>query len=142
MNLIDTNLLIYATFSGAPEHPRVLPWVRDQLALSGAVLCWPVLYSVLRLITNARAFPRQALPVADGWRVIAAYAAQPAARVVGPGAGHAAIAAELARTPGLRSDDVPDIEIAALAIEHGLSLATHDSGFRRFPKLRVVDPLS
>ena len=52
------------------------------------------------------------------------------------------IAAELAQTPGLRSDDVPDIEIAALAIEHGLVLASHDHGFRRFSGLRVVDPLT
>jgi len=55
--------------------------------------------------------------------------------------GHAGIAAELAETPGLRSDDVPDLEIAALAIEHGLVLASHDHGFRRFSRLRVVDPL-
>jgi hypothetical protein len=32
-------------------------------------------------------------------------------------------------------------EIAALAIEHGLVLATHDHGFRRFTQLRVFDPL-
>ncbi len=73
--------------------------------------------------------------------MVAAYLEQPAVRIVAPGAGHAAIAAELAETPGLRSDDVPDIEIAALAIEHGLVLASHDRGFRRFSRLRFVDPL-
>jgi predicted nucleic acid-binding protein len=45
------------------------------------------------------------------------------------------------RGSGLRADDVPDIEIAALAIEHGLVLASHDHGFRRFSRLRVIDPL-
>lgn len=30
-----------------------------------------------------------------------------------------------------------DVELAALAIEHGLVLASHDSGFRRFPGLRT-----
>jgi predicted nucleic acid-binding protein len=34
-----------------------------------------------------------------------------------------------------------DVEIAALAIQHGLVLASHDHGFRRFSGLRVVDPL-
>ena len=63
-------------------------------------------------------------------------------RIVAPGSGHAAIAAELAQTPGLRSDDVPDIEIAALAIEHGLVLASHGHGFRRFARLRLFDPLA
>ena len=59
-----------------------------------------------------------------------------------PGAGHATITADLAKTPGLRGDDVPDVEIAALAIEHGLVLASHDQGFRRFSGLRVLDPLT
>lgn len=59
-----------------------------------------------------------------------------------PGQNHQAIAAELAATPGLRSDDVPDLELAALAIEHGLVLASHDHGFRRFASLRSFDPLA
>jgi predicted nucleic acid-binding protein len=80
--------------------------------------------------------------VREGWSVAAAYLEQPAVRVVAAGAGHGAIARELAATPGLRSDDVPDVEVAALAIEHGLVLATHDSGFRRFAGLRVLDPLA
>jgi hypothetical protein len=42
----------------------------------------------------------------------------------------------------LRSEDVPDIELAALAIEHGLVLASHDSGFRRFAGLRSLEPLA
>jgi predicted nucleic acid-binding protein len=104
-------------------------------------LCWPVVYAFLRLITSARVFGRHAVTVTDGWGVATAYLTQPAVRVVTPGTGHAAIAAELAKTPGLRSDDVPDVEIAALAIEHGLVLASHDHGFRRFSHLRVIDPL-
>ncbi|HVA23479.1 MAG TPA: PIN domain-containing protein, partial [Chloroflexota bacterium] len=76
------------------------------------------------------------------WLVAQAYLDQPGTRLVSPGAGHQAIAMELAQTPGLRSDDVPDIEIAALAIEHGLVLASHDRGFRRFSGLRVNDPLA
>lgn len=54
---------------------------------------------------------------------------------------HAEAVAELMRTPGRRGNDVPDIEIAALAIEHGLVLATHDRGFRRFDGLRTLDPV-
>ena len=44
--------------------------------------------------------------------------------------------------PGLRSEGVPDIELAALALEHGLVLASHDRGFARFPGLRYIDPLA
>jgi len=143
VTLVDTNLLIYATFSDAPEHERARAWLEGLLADSRTTveLCWPVVYALLRLITSTRVFGDRALSVQDGWGVAAAYLEQPAVRIVAAGAGHAAISAELAATPGLRSDDVPDLEIAALAIEHGLVLATHDHGFRRFAHLRVLDPL-
>ena len=144
MILVDTNLLVYATFADAPEHDRAREWLEERFAEGeGTVaLCWPVVYAFLRLITSSRVFGEHAVPVKQGWTVAAAYMELPAARLVTAGAGHMAIAAELAETPGLRSDDVPDIEIAALAIEHGLALATHDHGFRRFSGVRVVDPLT
>jgi toxin-antitoxin system PIN domain toxin len=143
VTLVDTNLLVYATFADAPEHERAREWLEARFAEGeGTVaLCWPVVYAFLRLITSTRVFGRHAVTVRNGWAVAAAYLMQPAIRIVTPGAGHAAIASELAETPGLRSDDVPDVEIAALAIEHGLVLASHDHGFRRFSGLRVVDPL-
>lgn len=142
--LVDTNLLVYATFAGAPEHDRARGWLEERLAEGeGTVaLCWPVMYAFLRLITSARVFGQHAVAVRDGWAVAAAYLEQPAVRLVAAGTGHLEIAAELADTPGLRSDDVPDVEIAALAIEHGLVLASHDHGFRRFSGLRVIDPLT
>jgi toxin-antitoxin system PIN domain toxin len=144
VTLVDTNLLVYATFAGAPEHTASRRWLEGLFAEGeGTVaLCWPVIYAFLRLITSARVFGRHAVTLEEGWLVVANYLEQPAARIVTAGDGHAGIAADLAATPGLRSDDVPDVEIAALAIEHGLVLASHDHGFRRFSRLRVVDPLA
>jgi predicted nucleic acid-binding protein len=40
------------------------------------------------------------------------------------------------------ANDVPDAHLAALAISHGLRLASHDSGFGRLAALRWFDPLS
>lgn len=144
MTLLDTNLLVYATFADAPEHPRTREWLEARLADGEAAvcLCWPVVYAFVRLITSARVFGGHAVSVRDGWTAAAAYLAHPGMRLVVPGPGHAAIAAELAATPGLRSADVPDVELAALAVEHGLVLASHDSGFRRFGRLRTLDPLA
>ena len=144
MTLVDTNVLVYATFADAPEHERARSWLERQLGEGdGAVaLCWPVAYAFLRLVTSARVFGPHAVAVAEGWRVVAGYLDQPGVRLVVPGPGHRAIAADLVATPGLRSDDVPDVELAALAIEHGLVLASHDHGFRRFSRLRVVDPIA
>lgn len=144
MILVDTNVLVYATFGDAPEHPRARVWLEDVLAddAGALVLCWPVVYAYVRLTTSARVFGAHALKVAEAWRTASALLEQPAARVVAAGPRHAAIASELLATPGLRSEDVPDVELAALAIEHGLVLASRDSGFRRFAGLRVLDPLA
>lgn len=143
MNLIDTNILIYATFSDAPEHGRARGWLQEQLADGEGTVafCWPVVYAFVRLITSPRVFGAHAVSVSRGWATAASYLAQPAVRIVTPGSGHEAIAADLAVTPGLRSDDIPDLELAALAIEHGLVLASHDHGFRRFTGLRTIDPI-
>jgi len=144
VTLVDTNLLIYATFEDAPEHVAGRRWLDAELAApDGSVeLCWPVVYAFVRLATSSRVFGEHALGVAAGWSTASAFLEQPSVRVVAPGARHVQIAAELMRIPGLRSEDVPDVEIAALAIEHGLVLASHDSGFRRFAGLRTVDPLA
>jgi hypothetical protein len=141
--LVDTNLLVYATFVDAPEHEPARRWLEGELANDGAiVLCWPVLYAFLRLMTSARVFGDRAVGVRDGWHVVSTYLAQSGVRVVAAGSRHQSIASELAATPGLRSDDAPDVQLAALAIEHGLVLASHDHGFRRFASLRFLDPLT
>ncbi len=144
MTLVDTNILVYATMKDAPEHGVAREWLETQIAdeEQGVNLCWPVLNAFWRLITSPRVLDANAVSVRDGWSTVAAYVKHAAARVVAPGLHHGEILAELAQTPGLRSDDVPDIEIAALAIEHGLVLASHDHGFRRFSGLRMIDPLS
>src|SRR5204862_2984972 len=51
MTLVDTNLLIYATFRDAREHQQARTWLERQLAQSdgGVVLCWPVVYAFVRL---------------------------------------------------------------------------------------------
>jgi toxin-antitoxin system PIN domain toxin len=143
VNLIDTNILIYATFADAPEHERARAWLEAELGDGDGVvgLCWPVVYAFVRLVTSPRVFGENAVSVNRGWAVAASYLAQSAIRIVVPGPEHGAIAAELVATPGLRSDDVPDVELAALAIEHGLVLASHDHGFRRFSGLRTHDPI-
>lgn len=50
--------------------------------------------------------------------------------------------AEVATARQARGDVLPDAHIAALAIEHGATLATNDRGFARFAKLKVRYPLA
>ncbi len=144
MTLVDTNLLIYATFEDTPEYATARGWIEERLRDDTApvVLCWPVVYAFVRLITSPRVFAGNAVALQQGWATAQMYLTQPNVVVVSHGPKHERIAAELATTPGLRSEDVPDVELAALAIEHGLVVASHDAGFRRFGGLRTFDPLA
>jgi hypothetical protein len=42
----------------------------------------------------------------------------------------------------VRANLVPDAHLAALAIEHGLLLASTDGDFARFPGLRFENPMT
>jgi len=44
--------------------------------------------------------------------------------------------------PGVHGNLVADAHLAALAMEHGLTLCSTDGDFARFPKLRWQDPLA
>jgi len=41
-----------------------------------------------------------------------------------------------------RANLIPDAHLAAIAIEHGLTMCSTDGDFGRFPDLRWVNPLS
>jgi uncharacterized protein len=55
---------------------------------------------------------------------------------------HAAVLGGLLTLPGVRGNLIPDAHLAALAIEHGLTLCSTDGDFARFPGLAWQDPLS
>lgn len=141
--LVDTNLLVYASVD-SPHHERTREWLRtafsDRESFVG--LTWPVLYSFVRLVTNRRIVGDHAVNLSHAWSAAEQFRRQPNARILQSGARHPAIARRLISTPGLASNDVLDVHLAAMAIEHGVSLATHDHGFARFQGLDWFDPLA
>jgi uncharacterized protein len=54
---------------------------------------------------------------------------------------HAEVLNGLLAPAGLYGNLVLDAHLAALAIEHGLTLCSTDGDFARFPGLRFVNPL-
>ena len=142
--LVDTNLLLYAALPTSPHHADSRRWLAGAFADRTTIVCltWPALYAFVRLITNRRIVGDAAIDMQGAWAAADAYRRQTNARMVGPGEHHSTIAAALISTPGLSSNDVPDVQLAATAIEHGLELCTHDHGFARFPALRWSNPLA
>jgi predicted nucleic acid-binding protein len=55
---------------------------------------------------------------------------------------HAAILGDLLALPGVSGKLVPDAHLAALAIEHGLTLCSTDGDFARFRNLRWENPIA
>lgn len=142
--LVDTNLLVYAAMASSPHHVATRRWL-DQCFDDPEMtvgLTWTVLYGFMRLVTNRRIVGTEAIGPAAAWAAAEAFRLQPNATIVQPGERHAAIAAGLMATPGLGSNDIPDVLFAATAIENGLVLCTHDHGFARFLALRWRNPLA
>jgi toxin-antitoxin system PIN domain toxin len=140
--LVDANVLIYAHVSTFDQHREARDWLDRQLGGFAAVgLPWPSLLAFLRLVTNPRVFERPE-PIADAWRQVSAWLACESAWIPQPTERHAAIMSELLALPGIHGNLVPDVHLAALAIEHGLTLCSSDADFARFPGLSWLDPIA
>jgi predicted nucleic acid-binding protein len=80
------------------------------------------------------------MPVA--FRQVSAWLAWESVWVPEPTDRHAAVLGELLADTGAHGNLVPDAHLAALAIEHGLTLCSADRDFARFQGLRGENPLS
>jgi len=139
--LVDANILVYAYSSSMAEHSAAAQWLDAQLASGGQLaLPWESTTAFARLVTNPRMFPRPAT-IAQAWEQVERWLTQPGVWIPTATRNHAEIFGELCRAGEFAANDVPDIHLAALAISHGLKLATHDRGFGRFEGLRVFDPI-
>lgn len=141
---MDTNLLVYAAMEEMEEHPMALEWLEGRYRDPAELVCisWARVYGFVRLVSSRRVMGGAATALDRAWRVARSFIEQENSRLIEAGPGHAGIAGALIETPGLTSNDVPDVQLAALAIEHGLTLCSHDHGFARFAMLNWVDPLA
>jgi len=140
--LVDANLLLYAANQDAPEHEAARAWLDAQL--NGTVrvgLPWPTLLAFVRIASNPSIVQRPATTAA-AWRQVREWLAVETVWIPQPGAGHADLLERLLALPMITSRLVPDAHLAALAIEHGLTLCSTDGDFARYPGLRWENPLA
>lgn len=142
MILVDTNLLVYAQVSAFPQHAAARKWLDGRLSGSSKIgLAWPSLLGFVRLVTNPRVFEHPET-IAQAWKQAEAWLDSPVSWVPLPTDRHREVLSNILSTPDLRANHVPDAHLAALAIEHGLTLCSTDSDFARFPGLRWKNPLA
>lgn len=140
--LLDANLLLYAVHERATQHAAAAAWLEERLNGSRRVgLPWQSLIAFLRIATHPRAFERPLDP-ATACERLADWLAAPAAWVPEPGPGYASLFGELVKRYEVRGNLVPDAQLAALALEHGLTVCSADTDFARFSEVRWQNPLA
>jgi uncharacterized protein len=142
MILVDANLLVYAANQSAPEHTRARPWLDSRLSGSARVgLPWPSLLAFVRIVSNP-AILRNPVTPAAAWQQVTEWLACGPVWIPLPGERHVEALGALLEDPIVTSRLVPDAHLAALAIEHGLTLCSTDGDFARFPGLHWENPLA
>jgi uncharacterized protein len=140
--LLDANLLVYACVTELPQHQSARRWLEERLGATQRVgMPWPSLITFLRLVVNPRVFKRP-VPVAAAWARVEGWLGLEQVWVPQPTERHAAVLGPLLVQLGGRAELVPDAHLAALAIEHGLTLCSSDGDFARFSGLRWQNPLA
>jgi uncharacterized protein len=142
MILVDANLLLYAHDSDSPRHARAREWLEDVMNGDEDVgLAAVTLMAFLRIGTNPSVFPNPFTPE-EAISIVTTWLALPSVQVAHPTELHWSTMVELCRAGQARGPVLMDAHLASLALEHGATLCTTDRDFARFPRLRVVDPLS
>lgn len=139
--LLDANLLLYAVNSRAEQHDRAAAWLTEQLNGPARIgFPWQSIVAFMRISTHPRAFERP-LDAALGWERVSDWLDAPVAWIPEPGPEYRRILGELMRAYDIRANLILDAALAALAIEHGVALASTDTDFARFRELRWENPL-
>lgn len=139
---VDVNVLLYASDRESPYHASAAAFLRER-AEDPDIFCltWPVIMGYLRLATHPRLFARPLSPQ-DAVDNIAALLSLPRCRVVSEPEHFLEVYRDIAVEVAARGNLVPDAHVAALARAHGIrTIYSRDRDFRKFPFLRVVDPV-
>lgn len=136
--LLDANLLLYAVHERAEQHEPLATWLTEQLNGASRVgFPWQSINAFLRISTHPRVFQRPLDP-GTAWERVTDWLTGPVDWLVGPvawlpqaGPEYERIFGELIQTHQVRGNLIPDAALAALAIEHGVTLASTDTDFAR-----------
>jgi toxin-antitoxin system PIN domain toxin len=140
--IVDANLLLYAVDKSAQQHVAAREWLEESLNGQTQVgFPWPSLLAFVRISTHPRVSQRP-LSGEDAWALVDDWLSAPTAWIPEPTAAHADVLGRLVRTYGLTGNLIPDGHLAALAIEHGVSLCSTDTDFGRFAEIDWINPIA
>ena len=140
MNLVDANVLVYATNRADPKHEDSRQWLEGAFSRQGIVgFAWMSVLAFIRLSTKVGLFPRP-LSITEALDAVRAWMDQPTSVVVEPSVRHLEILAGLLVPLGAGGNLTSDAHRAALAVEYDATVVTYDSDFGRFAGVRWQPP--
>ncbi len=139
--IVDANLLLYAVDNTSPHHRAASVWLEASMTGPQRLgLPWQTIGAFLRIVTHPRVTANP-LDGATAWAFVQDWLDQPQVWIPPAGERTAEILGDiLAR--GVTGNLIPDAQLAALAIEHGVPVVSNDSDFARFPGCRWLNPLA
>ena len=140
--ILDANVLLYARNVADPKHEVARAWLED--ALNGPTrvgLPWWTLTAFARIATNRRAFPTP-LSSEEAARQIDEWLDAPRAWLAEPSNNYRTVFTSLIRTHDVRGALITDAQLAALALDHGVPIVSHDGDFARFTSVEWINPFA
>lgn len=139
--LLDANLLLYAVDATSPQNAAASDWLSAVLNGNRRVgLPWQTIGAFLRIITHPRV-TTEPLTGPDAWSFVQSWLDADPVWIPPATERTAAVLARLGSELPVTGNLVPDAQLAALAIEHGLTVMTADADFGRFRGVRWHNPL-
>ncbi len=140
--LVDANILLYATDTDSPQHEPARAWLEEALGGERRVgIPWVSLGAFLRISTNPRAAHNPLTP-AEAWDLVNAWLDATVTWTPQPGPGYRTLLGDLVRSYDLRGNLIADAMLAALCLEHGLTIVSADSDFARFREVDWLNPIN
>lgn len=138
----DINILIYAYDSGFEQHELCARWLETTLN-GDAPVCfsWHTILGFMRIVTTVR-MVSSPLTATEAMTITEELLSCATAKMLEPRERHLAIFRRLVNETGISGARMSDAHIAALAIEHGATVASADKDFRVFDGLKLINPLT
>lgn len=140
--LLDANLLLYAVDAESSFHSAAASWLTTTLNGNRRVgLPWQTIGAFLRIATHPRVTANP-LRGAEAWGYVESWLDADPVWIPPATERTAAVLTELVSATPVTGNLVPDAQLAALALDHGLEVLSADTDFARFPGVRWRNPLA
>lgn len=141
MIIPDVNILVYAYDSTSPWHERASEWWRQTLIGSESVgIPAVVIMAFIRLMTHT-SLSGNPMAVSRARTIVDSWVAVDGVRVLAPTWETLSLMMDLLEEAGVGGSLSTDALIAAHALEQRASVWSNDTDFKRFPGVKMRNPL-